>query len=136
MDWLASKARQSLPKGSLWRDLSGPAPAEDAWWAEQMRVRQEWIRSVLQELLDGAEEPCRSLAAYLKGSLSISEEETQAILWDPPRPLLAGVVPTLLRRIETGWKRVPSHPAETDDRHPGERPPPPRFRPASNSSAI
>ncbi len=33
-------------------------------------------------------------------------DEAQAVLWEPPRALISGVVPTLLRRIRSGWRSI------------------------------
>jgi hypothetical protein len=117
MDWLAREIPARLPAGSIWTDFSGP-PKGTAPWAEAIRRRQEWERNLISDLLSGADAPCRSLEASLRGALQLSREEVEAILWDPPRPLYTAVLPTLLRRLESAWRRIPSQPGEsTQDYH-------------------
>jgi hypothetical protein len=112
MDWLAREMPARLPAGSIWTDFSGP-PSGSAPWAEAIRRRQEWERTIIADLLNGSDHPCRSLEAYLQGALQLSREEAEAILWDPPRPLYTAVLPTLLRRLESDWRRIPSQPGES-----------------------
>ena len=42
---------------------------------------------------------------FLRRSLACDEQEATAILWEPPRALLTEAVPTLLRRLERGWRK-------------------------------
>jgi hypothetical protein len=112
MDWLAREMPARLPAGSIWTDFSGP-PSGTAPWAEAIRRRQEWERNVISDLLNGTDAPCRSLEAYLQGALQLSREEVEAVLWDPPRPLYTAALPTLLRRLESDWRRIPSQPGES-----------------------
>ncbi|QDV37412.1 protein DpdJ [Tautonia plasticadhaerens] len=113
MDWLAGRLPAELPEGSLWRDLSGP-PRGTGPWADATKRRQEWVCRVLVDLIEGVREVCDPLEAYLQDALGITAEETRAILWDPPRPIYTAVVPTLLRRLESRWRRVPATPEEPD----------------------
>jgi len=43
------------------------------------------------------------LANHLRHALRISNDEATALLWEQPRALLLGVVPTSLRRLRSGW---------------------------------
>ena len=79
---------------------------------DNSRRRQEAERQILAEVLDGDEARCRSLERYLRARPVLSAEDTQAVLWDPPRPIMTAVIPTLLRRLESGWRRIPAIPAE------------------------
>jgi hypothetical protein len=110
MDWVAREL-PSLPRGSVWTDFSGPVDG-GGWWAENSRSRQDQERGILAEVLDGDVTRCRSLEAYIRSALGLTDEETQAVLWDAPRPLLTSVIPTLLRRLESGWRRIPARPEE------------------------
>jgi hypothetical protein len=111
MDWIARELPPDIPAGSVWTDFSSPAEGT-AWWAENLRRRQLAEQHILTEVLEDNDSRYRSLERYLQAALSISAEDTQAVLWDPPRPLMTAVIPTLLRRLETGWRRVPGHPGE------------------------
>lgn len=44
------------------------------------------------------------LAVHLRRALGVSDDEATALLWEQPRSLLLGVVPTALRRLRNGWK--------------------------------
>jgi hypothetical protein len=112
MDWLARQLPPNTPAGSLWADLSGPVEATEPW-AAGVRRRQEMEQQIVSELLDNHEGRMRSLEGYLRAALRIDAENLQAILWEPPRALLTSVLPTLLRRLESGWKRVTAHPGES-----------------------
>jgi superfamily II DNA or RNA helicase len=108
MDWLCRKMPSNMPVGSVWMDFSGPS-------AEPWTERQAWHRAFLSEVLNSP--ALRSeFASYLKGALKIDDDDATAVLWEPPRSILMSVVPTLLRRLETGWRRVPlpSGDSETD----------------------
>ncbi len=50
------------------------------------------------------------LKFHLQRALSISPDEADAALWDEPRSLLLSVVPTILRRLESGWRTLPGKP--------------------------
>lgn len=45
-----------------------------------------------------------SLAEFVQRSLRLNSEEAAALLWDEPRSLLLSVVPTALKRLESGWR--------------------------------
>ena len=128
MDWLSNRMPQTLPHGSIWQDLSGPAIGT-GWWVENLRRRHEWVQNVLLELIEGVPDTCSSLDRYLQGALAISPEETSAVLWDPPRPIYTAVVPTLLRRLESGWRRICAHPDEPETDHQAKDHPLPDFVP-------
>ena len=51
-----------------------------------------------------------ALAEHLRRALKISTDEAQALLWEQPRALLLGVVPTALRRLRSGWRPVAADP--------------------------
>jgi len=54
------------------------------------------------------------LQSHLCAALCVRPEEAQAILWEAPRAILLGVVPTIIRRLERHW--------ESYDYDPGSRP--------------
>jgi len=108
MDWVAFKMPRNLPRGSVWNDFSGPIDV-DKPWGPAMRSRQLWeeqlIRNVLQsDTLRG------ELEYYLARALRISRDEVQVLFWESPRPLITGVLPTLLRRLESSWAKFPAAP--------------------------
>jgi len=103
MDWVARELPPDSPRGSVWTDFSGPPEGSRV---AEVRERQRLEQAILIDVLDGVPERCRSFEGYVQSALSLTAEDAQSILWDPPRPLLLSVVPTLLRRLETGWHRV------------------------------
>ncbi len=110
MDWIARELPQEAPTGSVWSDFSGPP--QTGWWANNVKARQNFEVEILKAVLDGNSDRSRSLMQYIQSALGLTADETQSILWDAPRPLLLSVIPTILRRLESGWRRVQSHPDE------------------------
>lgn len=43
-------------------------------------------------------------ATYISKALRLGMDEVRSLLWEHPRPLLTQVLPTALRRLETGWR--------------------------------
>jgi len=99
MDWLARKMPRELPVGSLWMDCAGPA-------GERWKPRQNWLREFLKSLIEFPENRLE-LESYLKAALRIDRDELIALMWEPPRSIMMSVIPTLLRRLETDWRRIP-----------------------------
>jgi hypothetical protein len=104
-DWLAHR----LPQNEFpdpWTDLSQPASdIENTKLASYVARRQslyvQYLRSLLEQGVVRDE-----FSYYLRRSLAVEEHEIIAILWEPPRALLTEAVPTLLRRLEGGWRRA------------------------------
>lgn len=103
MDWVAAQLPSSNSWGNVWRDFAAPVGSNARWLAE----RQAAEITLLQELLTGAPSREASLRAHLSAALEIPEDEALAVMWEPPRALLTSVLPTLLRRLESGWRRLP-----------------------------
>ncbi|MCY1045627.1 protein DpdJ [Corallococcus sp. bb12-1] len=104
-DWLASKVSGPRPV-SPWRDLARPAGDGDKEKTHQaVGQRQQLYMAQLQRLLT---EPAarEEFKAFLQVHLRLPLVEAEAVLWEPPRAVLLEAVPTLLRRLETDWKRV------------------------------
>lgn len=107
MDWVAAKmARFSgIAKGSVWNDYSLPASAVKTGNRERLANRQAWHKGFLRDFLcdpnlrDEFEE-------YVRRALTIGESEVRALMWEPPRSIMMGLVPTILRRLETDWNRI------------------------------
>lgn len=47
-----------------------------------------------------------SLAEFVRRSLRMSTDEAAALMWDEPRSILLSVVPTALKRLESGWRKA------------------------------
>jgi hypothetical protein len=102
IDWLATKLPSNL-RGSVWSDLAGP-PEVHQQRSTNARARQaielEWIDRVLADPLTRAD-----LLRHVGRALRIDDEQVDLIAWEPPRSLLLHVLPTLSRRLATGWSR-------------------------------
>jgi len=100
LDWLACELRQSNPslRTSVWLACSGPAPSA-------FRDQQLAIAKILRSLLEEKDDQ-RRFKEFLSTALLQREETIDLLMWDPPRALMPVVVPTLLRRLETEWRRV------------------------------
>lgn len=105
LDWLARR----LPANHVpepWTDFSQPPEEiESSRFADDVRARQALYAGYLRALLEQG--PVRDeLAMFVARSLGIAEEEAGALLWEPPRAILTEAAPTLLRRLERGWRRA------------------------------
>ena len=129
MDWIAKKLSRFRDRGNVWNDFSAPLPYRTIQNRQQQEIKV--IKKVLATQ-EGEEE----LATYLQSALCISEEEVQAILWEPPRSLMLSVLPTLLRRLESGWKRLKVHPQDSDQDYQVPFSPLPDFIPANLFSDL
>jgi len=100
MDWLATKIPSNL-RGSMWLDLAGPPArhqprSENA--AERQRLTLEWVTKAMT---DGTVRD--DLLAHVQRALQLTDEQVSAVAWEAPRSLLLEVLPTLRRRLSTGW---------------------------------
>ncbi|MGG4144279.1 protein DpdJ [Paenibacillus algorifonticola] len=101
MDWVAEQlqVRLGFTFGSLWIDFSGPK--REVKFSIQ---RQQEVAKIIEEVLTKTH-ISRNLEGYLQEALGVSADEMSALLWDPPRALFTQVLPTLHRRLKTGWGR-------------------------------
>ena len=96
LDWLADQLATG-PEGHLWADASAPAKGT-------LRSRQENGARLLSDVLAGGI-ALEKLSDWLRRALLLSSpEEVESVLWDSPRALMTSVLPTLLRRWESGWQ--------------------------------
>ncbi|GIF63919.1 hypothetical protein Ais01nite_19540 [Asanoa ishikariensis] len=92
LDWLGRRA--SCDSRKVVR-----APAANATQVQGT----EAVLNRLRDLLDN-QELQEDLAVWLRRALDIPADEVTALMWEPPRSLLLGVVPTILRRLESNWR--------------------------------
>ena len=107
MDWVARELPTDAPIGSVWSDFSGPP--KTGWWADNVKDRQKLEIEILNNVLNVNSDRGRSLVQYVQSALGLTADETQSVLWDPPRPLMLSVIPTILRRLESKWHRERSN---------------------------
>lgn len=110
MDWFAQRLyRDTIALGgaarttNLWKDFAQPGIENGKDRNHARWKRQQREASVIENILrDGAH--LAEIKAYLEGALDVDQSEVRALLWEPPRALMTAVLPTLLRRLKTGWK--------------------------------
>ena len=102
IDFIGQELGPRLSNGSGWRILSQPVSSGNNSGNTGKR-RQEAVVGLLVRLLDDPQ-ALVDLADYLRQALQLSGQEVQALLWEYPRPLLAAVIPTALRRLSTNWR--------------------------------
>ena len=59
--------------------------------------------AVIDALLQDDQRLQASLREHVMGALAITDDDTDAIMWAPPRSLMLKVVPTLRRRLAVNW---------------------------------
>ncbi|MDM4769074.1 DEAD/DEAH box helicase [Solimonas sp. SE-A11] len=110
------------------------APSHKDRWEASSRVstylRRIYLLKLLDSMLSGAEET-EAFIDFVAASLCLSREEMLPLLWDHPRPLLLGVVPTASRRLRTNWKSHGQVGADQLAKHPL-----PEFAPATLFSDL
>lgn len=108
MDWVATQIKNTW-RGSVWDDFAGPARND------YVKQRQEHESGIIHKLLTDSSYR-EQLAQYLQRALRVSEDEVLALFWEPPRAMITAVLPTLLRRLNTTWKRISlSSTGQSDD---------------------
>lgn len=147
MDWTAEQLRreQGIPHGRIWQDFAIPAEEvsdnRSGRWYERavaaIQRRQATAGAIVEDLLirdDRHEE----LLTYLGRALDQGEDVIQSLMWDPPRALMTTVLPTLLRRLKSGW-RLAAQATDPDQRkhdHFVRNNPLPEFIPANLFSDL
>jgi superfamily II DNA or RNA helicase len=100
LNWL------SLRTGLNTRDI---VTAPQANGQQASEADQKAVTAVLTTLLDDAALRA-DLRSYLCACLQIDVEDADALLWDSPRSILLGVVPTIVRRLERRWAAYGNEP--------------------------
>jgi ATP-dependent Lhr-like helicase len=104
LDWLGGQLASSGHRSDPRELLKAPAGT----WRPERSQPQALIQ--LLETLLGDRSLQDDLAEHLRRALEISADEAQALLWEQPRALLLGVVPTALRRLRSDWRPVTRDP--------------------------
>lgn len=106
IDWLFDRTGKTSRFGSVWKDMSGPIPKGN-FQEERLDAVIEQLESLFPETSNTTNpEPWASLRTYLEHSLQIDARVSNDILWEPPRSILLGLVPTALRRLKTRWQKI------------------------------
>lgn len=102
IDYLGEELGPALLNGSAWAVMSAPRNTGKKDGDED-RKRQEAIVALLVRLLDDAQ-ALRDFTDHLSQALQLPIRDTQALLWEYPRPILSAAIPTALRRLSTNWR--------------------------------
>ena len=106
-DWIGLSFRAQFPRSDLRRLLQAPGSSRQR--GEHPAKQWSWVAGRLAELL--ADSDCQDeLAQHLKSALHLDDVVVQALLWEQPRSLMLAVVPTVLRRLESGWQALRTDP--------------------------
>jgi hypothetical protein len=97
-DWLGVELRRAGEAPEPWFDLARPAAEVNG------KRREAKYIQLLRGLLEDSNQQ-RVFATFVERALGQSQDEVQALLWEQPRSVLLEAVPTLLRRLESGWRR-------------------------------
>lgn len=135
IDWFGERLRRErLPAGSVWNEFAG-APQRVGLWSANMRARQGREAALIRGILE-TDDLRTELEDYMQSALKISKAETHAVMWEPPRALMTAVLPTLLRRLEGGWKRLTIREEDSDQDYQVPNSPLPDFVPQSLFSDL
>jgi hypothetical protein len=67
------------------------------------RLRSVELTRLLSELLKKKERQSE-FVSFLRRSMRLSDSQVQPLLWNHPRPVFLGAIPTALRRIASNWR--------------------------------
>jgi predicted RNA-binding Zn-ribbon protein involved in translation (DUF1610 family) len=93
MDFLATRLTGQA-RINVWQRLSGPSGPH---------VGKDQLIKELQTVLE-TDRATERLSGYVSAALGIHQDETAALLWEFPRPLMSAVIPTALRRLTSNWR--------------------------------
>ncbi|WP_404314140.1 protein DpdJ [Prescottella equi] len=96
LEWIAVKV-PAASNSNLWQALK---EAPSGRHAERNESLHEAVVNLLENLLIDPTAQ-HDLARWIQRSLNLSPSEVNEILWHPPRPVLIGAVPTLIRRLHS-----------------------------------
>ena len=94
---LKSAARDLGPKG-----FTSEVQYAGVNWLTK-RLQHQRVVQLLSETLQNSQK-IEKLARGIGARLSLSPEEVSVLFWSHPRPLVLGAIPTLMRRIASGWR--------------------------------
>lgn len=107
MDWISRR----LDRGHFWKLATGPASNNAN---EKLQLD---AAAIVAGILEGGDS-FDQFRDWLRGSLKLDDDDVLQLLWGPPRALMTGVLPTLHRRLATGWLRGSRAGTDYQHRHP------------------
>lgn len=111
LDWLCVRMRDAeFPWGSAWKLLAGPADLKPGHepkakrQVQEMRRGQEFVVSLLEDVVAGRAGVREDLSSYLAKALVVEPDVVQQLCWEQPRPIIAELIPTARRRLVAQWR--------------------------------
>lgn len=106
MDWAALQLKRVNHPSYVWQLLSTGTAREKSDYFNFFRGR---LRDLLAGVLTGTHRS--GFERYLQQALGMKagDPAMHNILWGEPRPLYYEVIPTLVRQLETQWRKVTDH---------------------------
>ncbi len=109
MDWLSQKMKQynNVPLGSVWNDFSAPPDIlypNSKIKQQSVRIRQEIEARLIKKTIQNKVMQ-NEMKEYLRNALNIDEGQMLSVLWEHPRPIMSGLLPTIIRRLESQWAK-------------------------------
>lgn len=103
LDWIAGQLDEAgVVGGSTWKDMSGPAAKIQKTWKKNAETRQRAALAIAVEVLENPTRE-RQFREHLMKALELDADEVLALMWEPPRSLMLGFIPTLVRRLQSDW---------------------------------
>ena len=100
MDWAARELKKTHHDIDIWTLLIAKNQ-----YSEQKNQRIQ-LKNILLKILKG--DLRNNFEEYLKSALNLEDnsEDLKSILWGEPRSLYFEVIPTLIRQLETNWRKI------------------------------
>lgn len=137
MDWLSYQMRGTVPPGSVWNDFSGQPQDlyRNPHKQNDVKIRQQHEAQIIKKVIEN-EELYLTVMDYIMRALLISADEAQRIMWEQPRPIMTGFLPTVLRRLESGWAKYSGLQSESSGEYKIPFAPAPEYVPANLFSDL
>lgn len=103
MDWLAQQLKTVDQTIDVWQLLS---TGNNYQRSSRLAKPRSHLHNLLIQLLQNQRRA--DFETYLQNALGLSGDSSDlhAILWGEPRPLYLEVIPTLIRQLETNWRKI------------------------------
>ena len=105
LDWAAYKLGETNQNVYVWQLLSSSSNSDRSSYHRENRAR---LRNLLLDVLVGGQRA--DFERYLQRALQMDPGDPafHNLLWGEPRALYYEVIPTLLRQLETNWRKLTS----------------------------
>ncbi len=102
LDWLSM--RINIRNAWLWDLLSCPTSDKEYQYTQSQKQQlREQVQPLLKELMTPNSTVYNEFVNYLEGSLKVSREIVNELMWRSPRSIILEAVPTLQRQLFSNW---------------------------------